>query len=395
MIKAEFFVQLIGASFFLILNIYLAKQGFSDPEIANFISYRFLAVMLLAFPLGIYIKGKPLKIFFILGSLGVPMVALALVLAIENMWHQHLPYLFILWGVVFTLFQISSLPYIMRNTVTKNQSHAISLNYATHSFGTILSGIIIFGFGNLMQEINEGLILLSISLFGFIGIHYIMKMKVDIVPPLKQELENKKYNWIILLKAIIPTLIIAIGAGLTIPFINLFFYHNFEVDSSEFAIIGGISSVLVAILALLVPNLKKRLGFRKGITYTQTTAVIALIALATTEFFVNYWWALPIAILCFLIRTPLMNMAAPMTSELTMNYVGKQNQEILSAITAAIWSGSWFFSSQIFRYLISKGFSYAYIFYITACMYSFGIFMYYLLIKDYEKSKIKKERNKK
>ncbi len=82
-----------------------------------------------------------------------------------------------------------------------------------------------------------------------------------------------------------------------------------------------------------------------------------------------------------------MNMAAPMTSELTMNYVGKQNQEILSAITAAIWSGSWFFSSQIFRYLISKGFSYAYIFYITACMYSFGIFMYYLLIKDYEKSK--------
>ena len=137
------------------------------------------------------------------------------------------------------------------------------------------------------------------------------------------------------------------------------------------------------------------MGFRKGITYTQTTAVIALIALATTEFFVNYWWALPIAILCFLIRTPLMNMAAPMTSELTMNYVGKQNQEILSAITAAIWSGSWFFSSQIFRYLISKGFSYAYIFYITACMYSFGIFMYYLLIKDYEKSKVQNKRNKK
>ena len=275
----------------------------------------------------------------------------------------------------------------MRNTVAENQSHAISLNYATHSFGTILSGILIFGFGNLMQEINEGLILLSISLFGFIGIHYIMKMKVDIVPPLKEELENKKYNWILLLKAIIPTLIIAIGAGLTIPFINLFFYHNFEVDSSEFAIIGGISSILVAILALLVPNVKKKLGFRKGIIYTQTTAVIALIALATTEFFVNYWWALPIAILCFLIRTPLMNMAAPMTSEMTMDYVGKQNQEILSAITAAIWSGSWFFSSQIFRYLISKGFSYAYIFYITACMYSFGIFMYYLLIKDYEKIK--------
>ena len=119
-----------------------------------------------------------------------------------------------------------------------------------------------------------------------------------------------------------PTLIIAVGAGLTIPFINLFFFHNFEVDSSDFALIGGASSLLVATTALLVPNVKKKLGFKKGITLTQSIAVLALVALATTEFFTNYWWALPIAILCFWIRTPLMNMAAPMTSELTMNYVG-------------------------------------------------------------------------
>ena len=65
------------------------------------------------------------------------------------------------------------------------------------------------------------------------------------------------------------------------------------------------------------------------------------LALATTEFFSSYYWALPIAILCYWIRTPLMNMAAPMTSELTMNYVGKNNQEILSAVMVAIWSGSW------------------------------------------------------
>ena len=100
----------------------------------------------------------------------------------------------------------------------------------------------------------------------------------------------KSYNWYLLLKAIIPTLIIAVGAGLTIPFMNLFFYHNFDLNSSGFAVIGGISSVLVAILALLVPNIKNKLGFRKGITYTQTTAILALIALATTEFFTQYFW---------------------------------------------------------------------------------------------------------
>ena len=80
-----------------------------------------------------------------IGSLGVPLVAISLILAIEYQHHSFLPLLFILWGVVFTLFQVSALPYIMRNTIAENQSHAISLNYATHSFGTILSGIIIFG----------------------------------------------------------------------------------------------------------------------------------------------------------------------------------------------------------------------------------------------------------
>ena len=385
MIKGEFFVQLIGASFFLILNIYLSKQGFSDPEIANYISYRFFAVMLLAFPLGFYIKGKSLKPFFISGSIGVPLIAIFLVLSVKNGYYEYLPILFILWGVFFTLFQVSSLPYVMRNTINKNQSHAISLNYATHSFGTILSGIIIFGLGNFMREIDEGAILLFISSIGLLGLHYILKIKIDKVVTLKKDLNWKAYDWYLLLKAIIPTFIIALGAGLTIPFINLFFFHNFKVDSSVFAAIGGIASVLVAFSSLFVPNIKNKLGFKKGITYTQTIAVIALVALATTEFFVNYWWALPVSILCFWIRNPLMNMAAPMTSELTMNYVGVKNQEMLSAIMAAIWSGSRFFSSQIFRYLKSEGFNYAHIFYITAFLYFFGILMYYLLILDYEK----------
>ena len=278
MIKAEFFIQLIGSAFFLILNIYLAKKGFSDPEIANFISYRFLAVMLLAFPLGIYIKGKPLKPFFMTGIVGVPLVAISLVLSIEYLYRDFLPILFVLWGLFFTLFQVSSLPYVMRNTSVKNQSHAISLNYATHSFATIISGLFIFFSGQFISKIDEGEILILISSFGFFGVYFLLKMNVDIVDSVEERFKWTSYDWDLIVKAIIPTLIIAIGAGLTIPFINLFFFHNFKIDSSDFAIVGGISSVLVAVLALFVPNFKSILGFKKGITYTQSIAVIALVA---------------------------------------------------------------------------------------------------------------------
>ncbi|MEJ6794821.1 MAG: MFS transporter [Flavobacteriales bacterium] len=387
MIKAEFFIQLVGSAFFLILNIYLVKNGFSDPEIANFISYRFLAVMVLAFPLGFFIKGKKLKPFFLIGSIGVPTVAIIMILSIKLQLFSLLPFLFVLWGVVFTSFQVSSLPFVMRNTSVENRSHAISLNYATHSFGTILSGILIYTLSQTIKDIDEGKMLILIALISYVGLYFLMRLKIDnvIIKSEKKGIQLKSYNWNLLLKALIPTFIIAVGAGLTIPFINLFFFHIYGLDSAQFALVGTVASVLVAIMALLVPKVKNKLGFKKGITFTQSFAVLALIALATTEFYADHWWALPLAIFCYWIRTPLMNMAAPMTSELTMNYVGKQNQEILSAVTAAIWSGSWYFSSQIFRYLKSMDLPYAYIFYVTAVLYGLGVFSYYLLVLDYDK----------
>jgi len=114
-------------------------------------------------------------------------------------------------------------------------------------------------------------------------------------------------------------------------------------------------------------------------------AVVLLIALATTAYFNEYYFVIYFAIIFYIIRAPLMNMAAPLTSEITMIYVGRKNQEMLSAIVAAIWSGSWYFSSQIFKQFIDRGYNYSEIFYITALMYFIGIVLYYYLIKSFSK----------
>ena len=389
-IKAQFFIQIVGGAFFLILNIFLAKNGFSDSEIAHFISFRFLAVMLLAFPLGFFIKGRALKPFLFLGNLGVPVIAILVVMAIKYKQEDILPFLFVSWGVSYTFFQVSVLPYIMRNTSEENQSHAIALSFATNSFGMILSGLLIFIFDNL-TSLDNGQVLMLISLIGFFGLKYIFQINTDDITN-KSRIKLTKFSsdldWLLIAKAVIPTLIIAVGAGLTIPFINLFFFPNFYIEAADFALIGSCTSVLVAISSLFVPKIKSRFGYKKGITISQSIAVCALVILATTEFFTDYWFAFPVALLCYLLRAPLMNMAAPMTSQLTMNYVGKDNQEMLSAIMAAIWSGSWYFSSQIFRFLIDLGFPYSYIFYITAAFYSIGIFSYYLLILSYQRNNL-------
>ena len=80
-----------------------------------------------------------------------------------------------------------------------------------------------------------------------------------------------------------------------------------------------------------------------------------------------------------------MNMAAPMTSELVMNYVGERNQEIVSALTSAIWSGSWYISARAFKILREYGLEYGYVFMITAAIYAVGVLWYHLLIRDYHR----------
>ena len=75
LILLELSLSLIHIAFILVLNILLRKQGFSDPEIASFNSLRFISALAFALPLGIYIRGKRLKPFFIIASLIVPLTS--------------------------------------------------------------------------------------------------------------------------------------------------------------------------------------------------------------------------------------------------------------------------------------------------------------------------------
>ena len=122
LIMLEFTLSLIHVAFILILNIFLRKQGFSDPEIASFNSLRFIGALAFALPLGIYIRGKKLKPFFILASLTVPLTS---ILIIESVYLEIAPlinFAFLSWGFGMMLMRVCSLPFIIRNTTSNNLS---------------------------------------------------------------------------------------------------------------------------------------------------------------------------------------------------------------------------------------------------------------------------------
>nr|HMS52958.1 hypothetical protein [Chitinophagales bacterium] len=55
LILAIFCEQIVNAIQTLALNLYLKELGYTDPQIANLTSYRFVAALIFAVPFGLYI----------------------------------------------------------------------------------------------------------------------------------------------------------------------------------------------------------------------------------------------------------------------------------------------------------------------------------------------------
>ncbi len=401
LIGGIFLLNLVNGSFILILNIYLRKMGFNDAQIGSFTSFRFLGVLLFAFPFGIYIKGKSLKPYFITASLLIPFAAFLMIESVK--WGNPLliRVSFLAWGFGLMLYQVCALPYLMRSTPKSVLSDAIALNYSVWSLAIIITGIFIsiltklqtfslFGLSFPWDEYHIILLFIIISLSAFFLISSMEESK-----PRSASAEFKNnfstllmdYDWFLIIKAIVPTLLIAIGAGLTIPFINLFFYSVFGMDSAQFGLLGSIASAVGFVALLLAPTLKRRYGYKISIILTQTIGIALLIILIFTELFSAINGVLYIAIAAYILRQPMMHISSPITSELTMKYVGEKNQELISAVNSSIWSATWFISAKIFQLLRKMEFEYYKIFFLTAVLYALGVVLYYFIIREYQSRK--------
>lgn len=388
-IAAEFFIQLISTALLFILTLYMHNTGYSDGDIAGYISFRFLGLLIITVPLGFYIKGRKLKGFLVATGIMVPLFMLVSVEAVT----YHIGWLIIvgqsMHGIFYAFTSTGMLPFIVRNEKPAHHTEAIALHFVVWSLGSLVSGWMI-GFLNILNPyvFSTRNVLILIGLVGFANLYFLNKIKEEYVPQVKSRFAalHKDFDWKIIGYALIPTTLIALGAGLAIPYISLFFANVHAMKTSTFALIMSFASILVVTATLYIPTLKRRMGFRSAITKIQFSGVMALVVLASTEYFNMYQFAVIVAVAAYFFRNPLMNMVGPLTSELSMNFVGEKNQDIMSALMSAITSGGYFVSAIIFKGLRQINISYAVIFYITAGFYTVAVFFYYHMSGRYLKN---------
>jgi len=388
---AQFFIQLINAAFMQILLIYMDKLGYQDSQSAHFVSFRFLGILLFSVPLGLYIKNHRIKPLFFIASIGIPVFSILIIISIQYRiyWLIYLSQFF--WGISLTFIQITILPFILRNSPKEHHVEAFTLSFSTMSLSIIVSGIFIFAFKSIFPTLyDEGLVMKIIAGIGCLNLIFVLLVNIDEKLPNQKSLNSSflDYDWLLILKALMPIILLGIGSGFTIPFVGLFFFKVHNIDSNHFAILSAFSTCMVFICYLYIPRINKLLGDRISIILTQSIAIILLAVMAFTEPYHHYSVAVFIAVACFVFRQPFMQMAMPLTTNLTMEYVGEKNQEIISALQAAIWSGSWFISTNIFSFFRESGLDFFHIFLITALIYSFGVAWYYSLIIANQKKKL-------
>ena len=390
-----FLINLINASQFLLLNLFLKARGLDDPAIAAVTSHRFLATFFLALPAGLWLRGRPLRTPLVIGAAFFPLTALATLEVVRFGAMNAAPFCFLAMGFAGLILNIASLPMMLRIAPPKQSSEALSLMFATWGAASICGGVLsslLQGIGTLQLGsvhlvFDEYSTLLTLTICGFAA-PFLYARLPD--PPMAEKssrhwLHVHREDFPVLLRALVPTLCIATGAGMGIQFLNLFFSNVYQLSPASYSAFGSVSYVLAFVGGLVVPEVRRRLGWRGAIIGVQSAAVVLLVLMGLTELWRNAGWALPVALVCFIFRQPLMNMAGPSTSELSMSYVGGRNRELMSACSGAIWSGSWWLAARIFEGLRAHQLPYWQVFMVTAALYLIGTVSYLGLIRAVER----------
>ncbi|MHA1910943.1 MAG: MFS transporter [Candidatus Kariarchaeaceae archaeon] len=160
---------------------------------------------------------------------------------------------------------------------------------------------------------------------------------------------------------VLSGLLIGFGAGLSIPFLPYFFESHYKLDLSELFLVFAVTSALTGVLGKLLTSASRKTGIVKMVIFTQGTAVILLLLLAT---YPPLSWALTI----YLVRNAFMNSSGPLVNGLLMSSTKKETRARWTAINQLSWS-LFFGISQMFGGIIIEASDYWVVFLLTASFY--------------------------
>jgi len=364
----------------LLFNFYVLSLGYNETMIGNLVTARSITSLIAALPMGYLVDRIGGRNAFLLGYIayGISMGVMLLFPSVTTFIAMN-----VLQGVAQSLSGVASGPFLMENSGPKERTYLFSissgLSMTANSIGGWLGGYLPGWMAGSIavsavssQAYGRSLWVMAIlSLASAVPV-ILMRSRRRSTSQLSTfaPISFVRKNPGLLGKLILPGLVISIGAGMVMPFMNVFFRNVHSQSDSAIGVIFAWGSLAMGIGLVAAPALAERFGKIQVVTATQALSIpfLALLGFAP-------WFGVSVA--AYYIRLTLMNMSGPIFSTFTMEQVDPESRGMIASLSSMAGNFGWAFSPTISGLLqVRSGFKWP--FTITLISYVIAISMYYV-----------------
>ncbi len=380
----SFFIGVNFHVFNLLLNLYLREYGFVEGDIGLVISSRAVGMSMIAIPAAMLLSRVRLKPILIASTLLFAFFSYYITTATQLYF---LIGCSLLAGMSFSFYRVAAAPFYMRNSSPTERTHLFSVSFGMMLLSGMAGSI---GSGKLVTVIQgiTGDIILGYKYTLFVGI---LIGLIALIPFLmiKSSNPSAEENKITLswdqfrrrgkfyFKVTFSNFLVGAGAGLIIPFLNLYFRDRFNLSPDMIGVYYFVVQFSMLIGSLSGPVLAKKFGLVRTVVITQLASIPFMLTLSYTYF-------LPLAFAAFVIRGGLMNLGVPIVTNLGMELSDKKEQGLVNALLMVAWTSAWMVSAAVGGELIERQ-GYTFTMNITVILYVISSITFYLFFKDTEK----------
>ncbi|HKW51141.1 MAG TPA: MFS transporter [Candidatus Eisenbacteria bacterium] len=381
----------LGQSIFmLIFNLYLRSLGYSDSGIGQILSKVSIGAAVAALPAAFLFRRAPARTLLVLAG---ALTALGYALQATLRAPELLLLLSFVTGMVITVFRLSIAPVIMRETGSGARpflfSAAFGVLFASAIVGSIVGGALPHLFHALYGEdqaalratLYAGCVLTLLSAVPFFAMTEPAGSATQPPPTaLTQIRDFLEIDWGLHLKLLLPAALVGLGAGLIIPFMNLYFRDRFGLSEGEIGALFAVMQGFMVVGNLFGPAVSRRIGLVAGVVATQLASVPFMVVLALSGSF-------PLVAAAFFLRSGLMNMNQPLASHFAMEVVSERDHAVTNSLLSLAWFLAWSVSADIGGALIErKGYTEPLL--VAAGLYVAASVLYWVFFRDVEEASV-------
>lgn len=369
----------------VVFNLYIVSlPSFEESFLGFFLSVSMFATALVAIPAGMLTDRRSRKGIIIVASL----ISLLMVLIQYTMIEPIILILSqILLGLADGFTQVAWGPYVTDLSTSEERAHLFGFSggisllaiLAGNLCGGYLPGFFFDFLGSSTTQIWAYRYTLWFSFIPLaIAFVILLSMSKDSVVEFKLEISFRHVtNWGFIGKYTSSVSAIGLGAGMIVLFFNLFFKNEFQAGDELIGLIFGINTIILAVGNFSAPALADRFGKVRTIMFTEALSIPFLLMIS---------WAptIYLAVVAYVVRNVLMNMAGPVSSAFFMEGLRKEER---ATATGVVRSGDSFVrgvAANIGGALLAAGF-YRLPYLLVAGLYALGIVLFYAFFRNKEK----------